>query len=171
MDEAADGQRMAPRLGRRFGSKPLPPSVIRKTLDDERFYDEQDLARQLHQLLVECGANIDLPSPNVAADPNAAVRLAEIVLKGACPGETVDAPQAQGIVWFVLAIPLAAVVLVISQVIKSKADVAKERERIRCIQSGHCTDYGFWLKVASVGIVGWLAWDKFGIREAIQKKK
>lgn len=169
MDDYVAGEVKAPLLFRR--AKPLPPAVVGSTLRSDRRASEQDLAETLHALLAESGIDVQsLPVPDVARDPDVAVKLATVVIQGKTPSETASA-QAQGIVWFVLAIPIAGIVLVISQYIKSKADVAKEQERIRCIESGACTDSGFWLKVGAVSLTAWLAWDKFGLREAVQKRK
>lgn len=169
MDEYVAGKIKAPALFRR--AKPLPPAVVGATLRAERYADEQDLAETLYGLLIECGLDASaLPAPNVEADPNAAVKLATVAITGKTPSE-VQSPQAQGIVWFVLAIPVAGVVLVASQFIKSKADVALKKEEMRCVESGACTDSGFWLKVGAISLTAWLAWDKFGLREAIEKRK
>jgi hypothetical protein len=174
MDEYVAGKVQAPKLYRLPGTKPMPPAVVGYTLRNDRFAEEQDLANTLHALLVECGADpAALPCANVARDPDAAVKLATIAIKGKTPSEAAS-PSAQGIVWFVLLIPIAGVVIVLSQLIKSKADVVKEKERLRCIQAGACTDSGFWMKIAAVSVVGWLAWDKLGLREkvdAIKKKR
>lgn len=167
LDDYAAGRVEAPVLFRR--AKPLPPQVVRATLRSERFEGEQDLANTLRGLLIETGCPISLPSSDVRRDPDAAVKLARIAIAGKCPGE---APaQGMGIVWFALAIPVAGIVLVISQFIKSRADVEKERERLRCIQAGACTDAGFWLKVGAVATVSWLAWAKLGLREVVEKQK
>jgi hypothetical protein len=169
MDDYVAGKIKPPVLFRR--AKPLPPAVVGATLRRDRLASEQDLAETLYALLTECGADgSSLPAPNVANDPDAAVKLAKIAIAGKTPSEATSA-QAQGILWFVLAIPVAGVVLVISQYIKSKADVEKEKEHMRCIESGACTDSGFWLKVGAVAVVGWLAWDKFGLREAVERGK
>lgn len=168
MDNYVAGRVTPPMLFRR--AKPLPPSAVAATLRRDRYRGEQDLADTLHALLVETGCPAAaLPASNVASDPDAAVKLAEIALAGKCPSEA-TVMQATGIVWFALAIPIAGVVLVISQMIKSKADVEKERERLRCIEAGACTDSGFWLKVGAIAVTGWLAWDKFGLREAVEKR-
>lgn len=169
MDDYVAGKVKPPALFRR--AKPLPPAVVGATLRAERFSSEQDLAETLHALLVECGVPAaSLPAPDVRIDPNAAVKLATIAIEGKTPTEVAN-KTATGIVWFVLLIPIAGVVMVISQFIKSRADVQKEKERIRCVESGACTDAGFWLKVGAVAITAWLAWDKFGLREAVKKKK
>lgn len=167
MDAYVVGKIVPPVLFRR--AKPLPPSAVAATLRRDRYRGEQDLADTLHALLVETGCPAEaLPLPNVANDPDAAVKLAEIALAGKCPSE-MPVMQATGIIWL-LAIPIAGAVLVISQMIKSKADVEKERERLRCIEAGACTDSGFWLKVGAIAVTGWLAWDKFGLREAVEKR-
>jgi hypothetical protein len=172
LDEYVAGKRPAPKIGRGPGVKPLPPSVVAVTLQRDRFNTEQDLAETIYALLVEMGCpKSSLPAPSVQADPDAAVKLATLAINGGCPA---DGPQAQGIVWFALAIPIGGLVLVISQYLKSKADVAKEKERVRCIESGACTDSGFWLKLAAISVLGWVAWDKMGLREALKgtfKKK
>jgi hypothetical protein len=169
MDKYTVGMVEAPKLFRHPGFKPLPPDVVSATLRNDRYREEQDLAETLYHLLVECGADpSSLPRPDVAMDPDAAVKLATIAIKGKTPSEAAS-PTAQGIVWFVLLIPVAGVVIVLSQLIKSKADVIKEKERLRCIEAGACTDTGFWLKLASVSVLGWLAWDKMGLREQYKK--
>lgn len=169
MDDYVAGKVKPPALFRR--AKPLPPAVVGATLRRDRYASEQDLAETLYALLTECGADPGtLPAPNVQADPDAAAKLAQIVIAGKTPSE-VPSAQAQGIVWFVLLIPVAGVVLVISQYIKSKAETEQEKERLRCVQAGACTDSGFWLKVGAISVVGWLAWDKFGLREAVEKGK
>jgi hypothetical protein len=169
LDEYVAGKRKAPKVWRGPGVKTLPPSVVAATLARDRFNTEQDLAETIFALLVETGCpKTELPAPSVQADPDVAVKLAKIAINGTC------GPQAQGIVWFALAIPIGGLVLVISQYLKSKADVAKERERVRCIESGACTDSGFWLKLAAVSVFGWVVWDKMGLREALKgtfKKK
>ncbi len=170
MDSYVAGQVKAPTLLRNPGAQPLPPSVVGATLREERYANESDLAQLLHRLLTECGLDASsLPRPDVAQDPDVAVKLAKLAISGKSPAE-VQSPQAQGLAWFVLAIPVAGAALVVSQYIKSKADVAMEQERLRCIESGACTDSGFWLKVASIAVIGWLAWDKMGLREAVNKR-
>lgn len=114
--------------------------------------DEQILAENLYALLRQAGfPETDLPVPDVALDPNAAVELAELVVSGELP-----TPAAQGIL--MLLIPLAAVAWVISRAIQSQADLAAEKEKIRCIESGACTDSGFWLKAGGISVVAYVAW-------------
>jgi len=123
--------------------------------------DEQALAKYLHTLLTRAGfQTAELPVPNVAVDPEAAVKLASLVILGETPGAV-----PQGMIWF-LVVPVAALAWVISRAIQSQADLAAEKERLRCIEAGACTDSGFWMKAGAVAIIGWLAWDKFGLKEA-----
>lgn len=167
MDAYAAGQ-AAPALLRR--GKPLPPTAVAGSLRSARYQGEQDLANTLHSLLVDMGCDATtLPSPDVSRDPDAAPKLAQIAIGGRCPGDAM-APQAPGFIWLI-AIPVAGAVLIISQYVRSKADVEKERERLRCIQAGACTDTGFWLKIAAIATTAWVAWDKFGLREAVEKRK
>ena len=174
MNDYSAGLVTAPTLWRRPGAKPLPASVVARTLLKSRAPGEQDLAETLHALLVECGADPTvLPIADVSKDQNAAAKLATIIVSGKTPTEAAS-PQSQGLVWFVLAIPVAGVVLVLSQLIQSRADVQIAKEERLCKESGACTDEGFWLKIASVSVLGWLAWDKMGLREAAKdafKKK
>ena len=167
MDAYVAGKIKPPSFFRAPGAKPLPPAVVGASLRQDRFASEQDLATMLYGLLSEMGIAA-LPAPNVAKDPDAAVKLAKIAIAGRTPSE---GPEPQGIVWFALAIPIAGVVIIASQFITSRAEVAKEQERIRCIESGACTDYGFWLKVGAIATVGWIAWDKLGLREKVKKLK
>jgi hypothetical protein len=171
LDEYAAGKRKgAPAWLRNPGSKPIPPGIIKSTLRRDRFPVEQDLAETLFALLVECGLDgSTLPQPNVSVDPDAAAKLAQIAV---CAKTPTEKPEAQGLgfPFWMLAIPIAGVVLVLAQLIKSKADVAVETERLRCIESGACTDAGFWLKVGSIAVVAWLAWSKLGIREMVKKR-
>lgn len=165
MDAYVAGLRKPAGAFRNPGARPLPPAVAALNLRRDRLAREQDLADTMHALLVEAGFDpTSLPASSVTVDSNAAVKLAEIVIAGRAPTEAVQ-PVSQGWIWLV-AIPVAGAVLIISQLIQSKAELAKERERLACVQAGACTDTGFWLKVASIAVIGWIAWDKLGLREA-----
>lgn len=125
----------------------------------ERFQDETVLAKKLYEYLLAAGFPSDeLPVPDLVNDPYAAVRLAEIVVSSETPS-----PIPQGI--FPLLIAAGGLVLVIGYWIKKRADVEAEKERLRCIQSGACTDYGFWLKLGSIGVLSYLAWNHFGLKK------
>lgn len=144
-------------------------------LSRARAADEQPLALELHTLLSEIFDPAQLPGPDLAKNPDAAVQLAAIAISGKLPGEAA-APEAAGIIWmWPLVIVVGAITMVITSSIRSRADVAKERERIECIKAGACTDTGFWLKFGAIVVVGWLVWDRMGLRErlsgALKKKK
>lgn len=127
---------------------------------------EKRLALRLHALLSEALDVQQLPDPN---KPGAAVQLASIAVSGATPAEA-SSPTAQGIFWlWPVAVVVGAVLFTLVTKIRSDAEVLKERERIECIKSGACTDYGFWLKVGSVAVIAYLAWEKFGLKEAVAR--
>jgi hypothetical protein len=159
MDQVASGNPVKALLPSP-GMKVVPDDAA--SLRAERYPDEQRLATKLHNLLGELFDSSSLPSPDVKADPEAAVKLANIAISGRLPTEA-PAAQSQGFVWMWPLLVVGGVVLVLSSIVKSLADVAKEKERIRCIQAGACTDSGFWLKAGAVLFVGWFAWEKLGI--------
>jgi hypothetical protein len=142
----------------------VPPGLAKKMLDTSRDWPlEQKLAKQLYVLLSEVFDSQMLPDPR---DPDAAAKLAEIAIAGKLSSEAQGA-QAQGFFWMWPAvIVVGGVLFTIVFKIRSDAALAEEKERLECIKLGACTDYGFWLKVAGVGVIAWLAWDKFGLREA-----
>lgn len=150
----------------------LPAHVVAKMLPHRRDWVlEQNLALELHALLSEVLDAAALPNPDISKDPNAAVKLAKIAIAGKLPEEA-SGPQAQGLIWLWPAVIVVGLVLVtIMTKIRSDADVAKEKERVECIKMGACTDYGFWLKLGAIVVAGWVVWDKFGLREAVQKRK
>lgn len=166
-DRGAAGQIVPQAVLKRPGARPVPPEVLALRLRRERAAYEQGLADDLHALLSEVFDPAQLPSPNVAANPNAAVALAQIAIAGKLPG-TAAAASPQGFFWvWPVVIVVGAIVFAISSKIRSDADVAKEKEHYACIQAGYCTDSGFWLKIGAVGFLGWLAWDKLGLGERL----
>jgi len=125
---------------------------------------ERRMALRLHALLSEAMDAQQLPDPDKDGD---AVALARIAVAGAVPSEAA-APQAQGFIWlWPVAIVVGAVLFTLVAKIHSDADVLKERERLECIKVGACTDYGFWLKLGGIALVSYLAWEKFGLKEAV----
>lgn len=143
----------------------LPRPLAQKVMIQERDWDtEQKLASQLHVLLREVSPDAQLPTPNVTTNPNSAVELARIAIYG--PGPEVAAPQAQGMVWLWPVLIVGGLLLAVTTAITSMADVAKEKERLKCVQAGACTDYGFWLKVGGVALVGWVVWEQLGLKES-----
>ena len=158
-DEVASGKRKAR----------IPRSLAAATIQRDRDWaGEQKLADDLYLLLSQVYSVADLPTPSVKADPNAAVKLANIVISGTVSSEA-PGPQAQGI-WPILILTVGGVLLfTTTSWISNRAEVEKEKERMLCVRSGACTDYGFWLKVASVAVVGWFVWDKVGLRERVEE--
>ncbi len=136
-----------------------------------RRLDEQRIATRTYQLLSEIFDPQSLPSPDLRVNPNAAVELATIAIGGQLPGESTQA-TGLGFIWLWPAvIVIGAIAFVVAMKIRSDADTAQEREKIECIKSGKCTDYGFWLKAGGVAAVAWFAWDKLGLRERVQRVK
>lgn len=151
------------------GASPPPAAVMALRMRRSRAADETELALQLHALLSEVFDAGALPSPDVAKNPNAAVLLAQIAIAGRLPGETTS-PGAAGFIWlWPLVIVVGAIAFVITSIIRSRADEAKEREHLECVKAGKCTDSGFWLKVGSLAVIGWLLWDKAGVGVRVRK--
>lgn len=159
---ASELQKMKASLGRwlsyRARTDANTPPAKKAALRFSRLKDEQRLAQNLAKLLTEAGFQ------NLPTDAGAAPGLAEMVLR-----DEVGSPQSQG--FWMLLIPVAGAVFLISYWIRSQADLAAEKERIRCIESGACTDSGFWMKVGGISLLAYLAWDKFGGKEAVGKFK
>lgn len=167
MDSVAAGKQPKVLLKRPGKIRKTPPGLLKAELRAERFPTEQRLAEQLHALLSEIFDSSQLPGADVSKDPNAAVKLARIAISGKLPGEAV-APEEAGFVWLWPAVIVVGLVLfTITTAIKSQADVAKEKERLLCVREGACTDSGFWLKIGSVAVIGWIVWDKMGLRERV----
>jgi hypothetical protein len=125
---------------------------------------EQKLAKQIYVLLCETMPGVQLPDPNVAVNPEAAVQLAKIAINGSTP----SSPQAQGIAWWWPAIIVGGLLLAVTTAIKSSADTAREKERLACIQAGACTDHGFWLKVGGISMLAYVLW-QMGLGERVKK--
>ncbi len=150
----------------------VPPGLAKKMIESGRDWGlEQKLANQLHVLLSETFDAGQLPSPNLVKDPEAAVKLAQIAIAGRLPSDGA-APAAAGMIWLWPAVVVVGLVLfTVVFKIRSDAALAEEKERLACVQMGACTDYGFWLKLGGVALLAWLAWDKFGLREAAGRLK
>lgn len=159
-DEAAMGRRKAK----------VPVAVLAKTLPLARDWKlEQRLAVRIHALLSEVMDASQLPNPDISKDPNAAVKLAEIAINGKLAEEAVS-PSPQGIIWlWPVVVVVGMVMFTIMSKISSDADLAELKEMNRCKETGACTDSGFWLKMAGAAIVGWVAWDKLGVKKAFKK--
>ncbi len=147
----------------------LPVAFAKQLMIDGRDWaTEQTIADQLYVLLSEVMPNAQLPVPAITTNPNAAVELARIAIAG--PGAQVPAssPTPQGFVWLWPVLIVGGLLLAVTTAIKTMADVAKEKERLKCVQSGACTDYGFWLKVGGIAALVAVAWNQLGLKESLR---
>lgn len=147
----------------------VPAHVARIMVERNRDWArEQTLALELYALLSEMMDPQRLPDPDLSKDPDAAAKLARIAIAGKVEGE--GAAEAQGVFWLWPAVVVVGLVMfAIVTKIRSDADVLKEQARMECIKAGACTDYGFWLKVGGMVMVGWFAWEKLGVGEKVKK--
>jgi len=162
LDEVAAGTRQT--------SKPqaLAMQIAQSSRD---WATEQKLANQLHVLLSEVMPDATIPEPDVTANPQAAVQLAQIAISGT-PPVTAAAPIAQGGAsppWLWPVLIVGGLLLAVTTAISSMADVAKSKEEYACIQAGACTDYGFWLKVGGAALVGWFLWTQVGVGAKVKQ--
>lgn len=134
---------------------------------------EQDLADKLHTLLSEIMPQAQLPSADLRSNPQGAVQLAQIALSGSAPVMS-SGPAAVGAFpgathpWLWPVLIVGGLLLAVTTAIKTAADVAKDSEEKACIEAGACTDYGFWLKAASVIGLSWFAWTQLGVGEVVR---
>ena len=130
---------------------------------------EQNLADQLHTLLSEVMPNAALPNPSLASNPNAAVQLAQIAITGQ-PPSSVASPEATGATpgWLWPVLIVGGLLLAVTSAISTYADVAATQEQYACIQAGACTDYGFWLKVGGIAMLGWFLWTQTSIKDSFK---
>lgn len=147
----------------------FPPGTVRVMLSQSRDWaGEQKLANQLHALLSEVFDARELPDPDVKKDPAAAVKLAEIAIAGKLPDEA-NAPSDTGFIWlWPMVIVGGLIAFTITSYVQTQADLQKEKERLECIKVGACTDWGFWVKAAAVGVIGWLVWDRMGVGDRVK---
>lgn len=134
---------------------------------------EQDLATKLSVLLAEVMPDVQLPSADLRQNPGAAVQLANIALVGASPAAASASNSGVGMLsathpWLWPVLIVGGLLLAITTAIKTSADLAAEKERLACIQAGACTDYGFFLKVGGVAMLGYVAWNQFGLGDFVK---
>lgn len=136
---------------------PEPPADIVSRRRD--LGTEARMAKRLHQLLLEITPDEPLPAPD---SPNAAVVLAQMVVS--------PQPRKSPTGFIPLLILGGAVMLIMMYSIKKDADVAaaKEKASYECIQSGRCTDSGFWLKWVAIGVGAWFVWNKTPVGDQIK---
>lgn len=135
---------------------------------------EQDMADQLHTLLSTVMPTATLPNPDVTANPSAAPQLAQIAINGS----TTTAPVATSGLFSAFSVPshpwlwpvliVGGVLIVVTTMIKSSADVAQNAEETACIEAGACTDYGFWLKAGGILALSWFAWNALGVGDVVR---
>ena len=136
---------------------------------------EQDLADKLHVLLTELMPNTLLPAADLSQDPNAAVALAKIAIAGSSPGQAVKSAAPMGVFpgahhpWLWPVLIVGGLLLAVTTAVKTAADMAEQKEHYACIQSGACTDYGFWLKAGGITVLAWFAWTQLGVGDFVKK--
>jgi len=157
--------------------KPLPYAQ-RVVTAHRDMQNEQDLATKLYTLLSQLMPGQTLPNANVAANPDAAVQLAQIALTGSMPATpTATSGIFSGSAqhpWLWPVLIVGGLLLVVTSAIQTSADVAKNQEQTACIEAGACTDYGFWLKAGGILVIGWFAWRELGLGDVVKgfiKKK
>lgn len=143
-----------------------PRAFARTVIEQSRdMIAEEKLAKQLYVLLVDAMPGVRIPSPDVTANPKAAVELARLVVEGPPPGS----PAAQG-AWY-LSWPVLIVggaLLAVTTVVRSMAELAERREYYACVKSGACSDEGMWLKWGGIAALAYVAW-QLGLGERIRK--
>lgn len=145
----------------------MPRGLAKQVMVDERDWAvEQRIADQLTVLLAEIMPDAQLPNPTVSVNQNAAVDLAKLAIAGTTPN--VNAPGAQGMPWILPVVIAGGLLLAFTTAIKTMADVAKEKERLKCVQAGACTDYGFWLKAGGIAALAYVAWNHLGLGETVK---
>lgn len=149
-----------------------PVAFVRQVIEQNRdMAHEGKLAKQLYVLLTESfpEAASSIPMPDVSVDPNAAVALAKIAVLGRVPSSASSASSVGAISmtsWPILIV--GGLLLAVTTAISSAAEVAKEKERIACIEAGACTDYGFWLKAGGIAAIAYVAW-QIGLGDTVKK--
>ena len=143
-----------------------PRKFAAEVVTQSRDWDaEQKLAKQLYVLLSETLPGLQLPDPNVAVNPQAAVQLAQLALDGPSP----SSPQAQGaIAWWWPAIIVGGLLMAVTTAVRSSAETAQEKEYLACVRAGACTDSGFWIKVGGVSMLVYIAW-QMGLGERVKR--
>lgn len=151
-----------------------PLAYAQRVLAQRDMAIEQDLAIKLSALLSALMPGQSLPNPDLSANPQGAVQLAQVALAGpsmlSSPSPTGGFLSAGGHPWLWPVLIVGGLLLVTTTAIKSAADVAKDQEEKACIEAGACTDYGFWLKAGGIVAIAWFAWEKLGVKHAFDRK-
>lgn len=138
----------------------VPPGIAQRFIVASRDAAlESDLATRLYTLLSELG---------IGNLPRDAVSLAQIAVAPPPPAQAMgNVGATHPWLWPVLIV--GGLLLGVTTAVKTVADVAKEKEHYACIQSGACTDYGFWLKAGGVTVLAWFAWKELGLGDVIKR--
>ena len=129
---------------------------------------EQPLATHLYNLLSEVFDPSALPNPSIAANPTAAVQLAQIAISGQLPGTAATPTATSGMPWWFWPMAVGGVLLAVAIVSSNAADVAKNQAQLDCIAQGACTDSSFWLKWGAIAVGVWFVWDWLGVGARLQ---
>lgn len=153
------------------GTRPTtkPRALAVQIVGQRDWATEQKLANQLHVLLSEVMPDALLPDPNITTNASAAVELAKIAISGKPPATVATAqPTGSTAPWLWPVLIVGGLLLAVTSAIGSMADVAKTKEEYACIQAGACTDYGFWLKVGGIAMLGWFLWTQTSLKDQIK---
>lgn len=122
------------------------------------FAAEAELAEKLYDLLMQVVPESKLPDPQAKG---AAVVLAQMALS--------KSPQATGAVpvWLI-GVGIGAIALV--SVTHSIADTVVEKERLRCVQAGACSDTSALWKWAALAGAGYLAYRHFSKKKSSEER-
>lgn len=131
---------------------------------------EQDLANKLSALLATMFPSAPLPSSDLRSNPLGAVQLAAIAITGTVPNAPAAPLSGVGAThpWLWPVLIVGGLLIAVTTAIKSAADVAAQSEHDQCIQSGACTDYGFWLKAGGIAMLAYVVWNSLGGRDAVR---
>lgn len=157
------------------GARPTKKAAAREIARQQisqRGPAELELASRLHSLLSTIEPDIALPEPSSSG---AAVALAGFAVTGKLPstGSTQGGLGSIGGAahpWMWPALIVGGLLLAVTTVIHTAADVVKDREEKACIASGACTDYGFWLKAAAALGISWFVWKEMGVGDVVKRK-
>ena len=122
---------------------------------------EQKLAEDIYNLLSEVHDPATLPLPS----PDTVVALSKIAITGEL-GQAADKPVAQGFIPILILAGAGVLLLTLTSFISNRAEVQKEKLRIECQKAGECsTTSETVVKIAVVGLIGWFAWEKMGLKQ------
>lgn len=129
-----------------------------KVVAPRDFAAEAELAEKLYDLLMQVVPESKLPDPQAKG---AAVVLAQMALS--------KSPQATGAVpvWLI-GVGIGAIALV--SVTHSIADTVVEKERLRCVQAGACSDTSALWKWAAIAGAGYLAYRHFSKKKSSEER-